>query len=282
MAARKKRSMRSSMKRALPTLERRWSVRKRVMASSQPAASPCERTVAPGSSRSRRRILRRSSCRSLPESLRQVLVPGLGQRQHRTAVLPLHRGPQPVGRRERGQDGGGGRRGADAVQVPLAGLAGAVLQQRLPHLLFASGRHDQVEVVGDVHPADDPLPSRPVLVERQHADQAAVGIRRGQDLLGAVRREGATPLGLPLPGEKQRGQARAVEQGVPAALVQGREAAAARRPSRRQLPASSPPPPGSIERAIVLPGPRRPRPSPRPWPRRGPRRGPPPSRGPSS
>src|SRR5258706_294830 len=180
--------------------------------------------------------------------------------RNQSRAQPFPGGLEPWGGRERGRGGGGGGGGADAVQIPPARLARSVLQQRLPDLLLATRHRDQVEIVGDVRPADDSLPPGLVLVEREHAGQAPVGVGRGQDLLGTVRREGAAPLGLPLPGEEDRRQAPALEQGVPPPLIAGREAGQRVDLHAGSSHASSPPPPGSMSAPPSSPGPASPSP----------------------
>src|SRR4029077_4130659 len=98
---------------------------------------------------------------------REVLVPALGQGQDRAAVLALHARGKAVSGRELGQERGGRRGGADAVEVPRDGLTLAVLEQRGPPLRLAAVRRDQVQVIGDVDPAQDALPLGAVLVERE-------------------------------------------------------------------------------------------------------------------
>jgi hypothetical protein len=90
-----------------------------------------------------------------------------------------------------------------------------MLQERLPDLLLASGRRDEIEVVRDVDPADDAPETRLVLVEREQPRQRLGGIGGREHAEGPPRAEGAQPLRLPLRRQEDRTRARLGHQGVP-------------------------------------------------------------------
>src|SRR5215831_1224521 len=151
-----------------------------------------------------------------------------------------------------------------------------MLEESGPHLLLEAGGDAQIEIIGNVDAADEAAHPGTLLVERKDARERSRVIRDREELERSPAQKSAGPGGLPLPGEEERGMLRAVQQCVPARLVEGLEARE-RLNLHRSLRHRSLRHRSSSPRRRDPPGPRYPPRKPRPWRPRDRRRGPPPS-----
>jgi hypothetical protein len=153
----------------------------------------------------------------------EVGIPGIGQLENGAALLALDERAHPGSAAEPGQDLERGRGRADRVEVPFRGLVRAVLEQGLPHICLASGGSDQIEIVGDVHSADEAPQPRALVAQRQHPRQCAGVVGHPEQVQRPRAEEGTRPGGLPLPREKDRRVSRLGKETIPAVLVQSLE-----------------------------------------------------------
>src|SRR5262245_12723705 len=144
----------------------------------------------------------------------QVVVPGGGQIEDRTALLHRRRHRETEGRGDsRGRRDGDRARG-HGVEVPDPGHRGARGEERRPRLLLAARSGDEVEVVRDVGAPDQLHRRRAALVERQERDGLSV-ILDAPHFEPAPGSEGPDPFALPGPREKGHAQAQAAVHRAP-------------------------------------------------------------------
>ena len=123
-----------------------------------------------------------------PREASEVIVPAGWQREHGAALLDHGGDLQAVGGGEGRQEAERGRHRADRVQVPLHRLGGAVLQEGVPDLFLAAGHRDHIQVVGDIHPAQDAELPPCLLVKREQPAETAILVADGQELKRALTR----------------------------------------------------------------------------------------------
>ena len=198
--------MGSSMKRALPTLDCRWSATK-------PSISALHRRRGPRHLDAR---LPRLGPAELPPELvavlpgepREVAVPRV-RRARSPGTGPRRRRDSRGRRRRRGPPGGpgvgGGRRNRAEVHGPPREVAERG-EHGLPDFLLAARDRDEVEVVGDVRPAHEAQHGaigRRGLVEGQDAHPLAGAVLGGEEVERSGG-EGAEPGGLELPRRERQ------------------------------------------------------------------------------